>query len=200
VNRMLKPVSEFVMDRLVSKTPPCIRFGDYLFTHPMPLDRITFTLRSSGLFVLLMPDNTWGPWHFQPLFFGEFAPGQPLQMNQAQQACCLRVSGGRNLYLALYPAPHAYAWAIAEIKNGLIARYGPIANLVSLEGTPALAQRLDALERKISEQDAVLRLALTALGQTSQFQQPEPRKRIAGFRPNPARSRLDPITEAGKPR
>jgi hypothetical protein len=188
------------MDRLLSRAPLGIRFADYLFTHPMPLDRISFSPRSSGLYVLLMPDTTWGPWHFQPLFFGEFASGHPQQMNQAQQICCLRVSGGRSLYYALYHLPHPNAWAVAEIKNELVARYRPIANLFSADGGAALAQRLETLEKKISEQDAVLKLVLAALGQTGQFQQPEPRKRIAGFRPDPARSRRDAITATDKPR
>jgi hypothetical protein len=44
------------------------------------------------------------------------------------------------------------------------------------------------MERKINEQEAVLKLALAALGQTVQLQQPEPKKRIVGFRPDPAGS------------
>jgi hypothetical protein len=30
----------------------------------MPLDRISFSPRSSGLYVLLMPDTTWAPMAF----------------------------------------------------------------------------------------------------------------------------------------
>jgi hypothetical protein len=138
-----------------------------------------------------MPDLSWGPWHLQPLFFGEFGPGREVRMSQTQQTCCLKVAAGRNLYFALYAVPHQHGWATSEIQKELIARYGPIANLESVDNSAELAQRLSSLEKKMTEQDAVLKLALAALGQTVQFQQPEPKKRIVGFQPDPAGSRLN---------
>jgi len=107
-------------------------------------------------------------------------------MSQAQQICCLKVAAGRSLYFALYAVPDQSGWAISEIKKELVVRYRPVSNLESLDRTTDLAQRLDSLERKINEQDAVLKLALAALGQTVQLQQPEPKKRIVGFRFDPA--------------
>jgi hypothetical protein len=135
-----------------------------------------------------MPDSNWGPWHLQPLFFGEFGPDRQVHMSQAQQISCLKVAAGRSLYFALYAVPDPSAWAISEIKKELVVSYRPVSNLESLDRTADLAQRLESMERKINEQEAVLKLALAALGQTVQLQQPEPKKRIVGFRPDPAGS------------
>ena len=174
------------MNRIHSRPLVGIRFADYIFSNPASLDRFSLPPHSVGLYVILMPDSSWGPWHLQPLFFGEFGPDRQVHMSQAQQICCLKVAAGRSLYFALYAVPDQSGWAISEIKKELVVRYRPVSNLESLDRTTDLAQRLDSLERKINEQDAVLKLALAALGQTVQLQQPEPKKRIVGFRFDPA--------------
>jgi len=188
------------MDRLLSRTPVGIRFGDYVFSHPASLDRFALPPRAAGLYVILMPDSSWAPWHLQPLFFGEFGPDRQTRMNEAQQMCCLKVAAGRRLYFALYAVDHQSGWAISEIKKELIAHYSPVSNLESLDRAADLAQRLEGLEKRINEQDAVLKLAFAALGQTVQLQQPEPKKRIVGFGPDPAGPRRDSATAVGKPR
>jgi len=168
--------------------PPIgIRFADYVFSYPVPLDRFSLPPRSAGLYVLLMPDPTWGPWHFQPLYFGDFGVHGEVQMSAAQQTCCLKVAAGRRLYVALYALAHQQGWALSQIKKELIEWYRPIANLES-ERASELANRLNILEAKINEQDTVLKLALAAIGQMAQYQQPEPKKRVAGFRRDPAGS------------
>jgi hypothetical protein len=198
VNKMLKPGRNLgltgvwldqSMNRLHSRGLVGIRFADYVFSGPVPLDRFSLPPRSVGLYVVLMPDSTWGPWHLQPLFFGQFGPERGVRMSQSQQTCCLRVAAGRSLYYALYAVPHQHAWAASEILKELVARYRPIANLENIDTTADLTQRLDILEKKMIEQDLVLKLALAALGQTVQLQQPEPKKRIVGFQPSPAGSR-----------
>ena len=183
------------MDSSVSRTPSGIRFGDYLFSYPVPLGHPTLPLRSAGLYVILMPDSTWGPWQFQPLYFGEFGFQRQAQMTAAQQTFCLRVAGGRVLYCALYVVPNQQEWQISRIKKELIERYRPVLNMDSLEPASALAFKLNSVESKIAEQEAVLRLILAAIGQIVQFQQPEPRKRIAGFGRDPA----VPATGADRP-
>lgn len=102
-------------------------------------------------------------------------------MSAAQQTCCLKVAAGRRLYVALYTLPHQQGWAIAQIKKELIERYRPISHF-EFDRNIELANRLNNLEAKITEQDAVLKLALAAIGQMGQYQQPEPKKRVAGFR------------------
>src|SRR5215467_1863494 len=175
------------MDSSLARTPVGIRFANYVFSHPVPLDRFSLPLRSAGLYVLLMPDPTWGPWHFQPLYFGDFGMHGEMHMSAAQQTCCLKVAAGRRLYVALYALPQEQGWAISQIKKELIEWYRPISNLESDRGSE-LANRFNSLEAKIHEQDTVLKVVLAAIGQMAQYQQPEPRKRVAGFRRDPAGS------------
>src|SRR5215831_1451534 len=120
------------MNRLLPRRSIGIRFADYVFSDPAPLDRFSLPFRSAGLYVVLMPDSSWGPWQFQPLFFGEFGPECEVRMSHAQQTCCLKVAAGRNLYFALYAFPHQQGWTTSEIQKELIARYRPIANLESI--------------------------------------------------------------------
>src|SRR5215470_17764770 len=183
------------MDSSVSRTLSGIRFGDYLFSYPVPLGHFTPPLRSAGLYVILMPDSTWGPWHFQPLYFGEFGFQRQAQMSAAQQTFCLKVAGGRVLYCALCVLPNQQGWQISGIKKELIERYRPISNMVSMDSASELAFKLNCVESKIAEQEAALRLIMAAIGQIVQFQQPEPRKRVAGFR----RDLADSATAADRP-
>lgn len=174
------------MDSSNSRTLFGIRFGDYLFSYPVPLGRLTLPLRSAGLFVILMPDSSWGPWHFQPLFFGEFGFQRQAHMSATQQTFCLKVAGGRSLYCAFFVMPNQEEWQIPRIKKELIERYRPISNMESLDSAAELALKLTSLESKIAEQEAVLRLLLPAIGQIVQPQQAQPRKKVAGFRRDPA--------------
>ena len=183
------------MNSSVSRTHFGIRFGDYLFSYPVPLGHSTLPLRSAGLYVILMPDSTWGPWQFQPLYFGEFGCQRQVHMSAAQQMFCLKVTGGRSLYCALLVLPSQQEWQISRIKKELIERYRPISNMVSMDSASELAFKLNCVETKIAEQDAALRLIMAAIGQIVQFQQPEPRKRIAGFGRDPA----VPATGADRP-
>src|SRR5678815_1284438 len=84
------------MNLSVSRTHVGIRFADYVFTHPVPLGRFALPLQSAGLYVILMPDPNWGPWRFQPLYFGEFGFQRRADLSAAQQTCCLKVAGGRS--------------------------------------------------------------------------------------------------------
>jgi hypothetical protein len=174
------------MQSSVSRTLFGIRFGDYLFSYPVPLGRFTLPLRTAGLYVILMPDSTWGPWHFQPLYFGEFGFQRQAHMTAAQQTFCLKVAGGRSLYCAFFVVPNQQEWQIPRIKKELIESYRPISNMDSLDTASELAFKLTSLENKLAEQEAVLRLILPAIGQIVQLQQPQPRKRVAGFRGDPA--------------
>jgi hypothetical protein len=176
------------MDRSLLGTTVGIRFGNYLFSDPVPMGRFSFLPRSAGLYVVLMPDLSWGPWPFQPLFFGEFGVQREALMTQAQQAYCLKVAAGRILYVAVYALPEQHGWTRSQIKKELIERYRPVSNLESIDTAAELRYRLDSLEKRILEQNAALQLALAAIGQTIQLQ-PGPKKRILGFQPNPADSR-----------
>src|SRR5262245_9712807 len=154
---------------LIEKTVG-IRFGNYVFSNPVPMGRFSFLPRSAGLYVVLMPDLSWGPWPFQPLFFGEFGVQREALMSQVQQAYCLKVAAGRTLYVAVYALPEQHAWATSQIKKELIARYRPVSNLESIDAAAELGYRLDNLEKRILEQNAALQLALATIGQMVQLQ------------------------------
>jgi hypothetical protein len=107
-------------------------------------------------------------------------------MSATQQTFCLKVAGGRSLYCAFFVMPNQEEWQIPRIKKELIERYRPISNMESLDSAAELALKLTSLESKIAEQEAVLRLLLPAIGQIVQPQQAQPRKKVAGFRRDPA--------------
>jgi hypothetical protein len=184
------------MNRSLLGTTVGIRFGNYFFSEPVPMGRFSFLPRSAGLYVVLMPDLSWGPWPFQPLFFGEFGAQREALMSQVQQAYCLKVAAGRTLYVAVFALPEQHAWATSQIKKELIERYRPVSNLESIDAAAELGYRLNNLEKRILDQDAALKLLLATIGQMVQLQ-PEPKKRIVGFQPKPAESRR--TTETGKP-
>ena len=176
------------MNRSLLGTKVGIRFGNYVFSDPVPMGRFSFWPRTAGLYSVLMPDLSWGPWPFQPLFFGEFGVQRETLMSQAQQASCLKVAAGRSLYVAVYALPQQHGWTISQIKRELIEQYKPVSNLESIDTAAEIGHRLDNLEKRILEQDAALKLLLASIGQFVQLQ-PEPRKRILGFQPKPAESR-----------
>src|SRR5262245_26776671 len=130
------------MNRSLPGTTVGIRFGNYVFSGPVPMSRFSFFPRSTGLYVVLMPDPSWGPWPFQPLFFGEFGAERQTLMSQVQQAYCLRVAAGRTLYIAVYAFPAQHVWRMSQIQKELIERYRPISNLESIDAAAELRHRL----------------------------------------------------------
>jgi hypothetical protein len=179
------------MNRFSSRMLAGIRFADYVFCNPVPLAQFAFPQRFFGIFVLLVPDPTWGPWHLQPVYFGDFRPDRESDMSAAEQTACLRIAGGKPLYVSAYVLPMEHTLALARMKRELIDRYCPIANWPSSGDAVALTGKLDALEKKIQEHDTLLRLALASVGQMVQpFQ--EPKRRSVGFQPDPAGSRRAP--------
>jgi hypothetical protein len=170
------------MNRLHSRTHLGIRFADYVFSEPVPLTQFSSIQQLAGIYVVLVPDPTWGPWHLQPLLFGEFGGPRQEPVNQEQQACCLRAAAGRTLYIAVYTLPLQHTSELSRMKQELIEHYHPIGNQ-GAAGSAEIAQKLNTLEKKILECDAVLRVALAAIGQAGQLPL-EPKKRIAGFQPN----------------
>jgi hypothetical protein len=170
------------MTALLSRAPVGIRFGNYVFSPPAPLGRFSLPPRAEGLYVVMMPDPTWGPWHLQPLFFGEFGGQRQPWMSHTQQICCLKVAAGRSLYIAVCTVPRHRGWQVSQIKKELIEQYLPVSNLESIDAATEIAYRLDALEKRILEQDAVLKLALATIGQMVE-PLPEPKRKIIGFQP-----------------
>jgi hypothetical protein len=83
-------------------------------------------------------------------------------------------------------------FGLSRIKRELIDRYWPIVNRQATdESAGDIAHKFDAVEKRICEQEALLKLVLAALGQMSQAV-PEPKRRSVGFQPDPAGSRRPP--------
>ena len=180
------------MNRLSSRVLAGMRFAGYVFCNPVPLAQFAFPTHCSGVFVLSVPDATWGPWPLQPVYFGEFEPDRKSEMSAAEQIACLRIAGGKPLYVSAYVLAMEHTSALSRVKRELINLYRPIANWASMsEDTAGLTHKLDALEKRIQEHDALLRLALAAVGQMVQ-PSPEPKRRSVGFQPDPAGSRRTP--------
>src|SRR5712664_388027 len=95
------------MIRTLSRPLAGIRFSDYVFTEPIPLDRLLLPSHSTGVYAVLMPDPTWAPRDFQPLFFGEFANGH-CSITAAELSWWYRAAAGKSLYIAVLAIPEAH--------------------------------------------------------------------------------------------
>jgi hypothetical protein len=169
------------MIRTLSRPLTGIRFGDYVFTEPIPLDRLFLPPHSTGVYAILIPDPTWGPRDFQPLFFGEFAHGR-YSITAAELSLSYRAAAGKSLYIAVLGIPEAHAGDLASLKQKLIYAYRPICNRddgsdMAIE----TARRLEQLERRTYEQELHLKLMLAALGQMMPQPLVETKKKPAGF-------------------
>jgi hypothetical protein len=166
---------------MFARTAAGIRFADCFFSEPVPFGRLALPISSTGVYVILVPDPTWGPRQFQPVFFGEFGVSHDSSIEAMELMACHRVAAGRGLYVAVCTAFRDQSQDLARLKRDLILSYRPICNREStVSGTPGMAQRVEALEKKSQEQETLLKLALTALGQF--YQTPaESRKRPVGF-------------------
>ena len=164
------------MQRLIGASPASvsagIRFGNYFFSEPVPLGGYA-SPEPSGLFAVLVPDPTWAPRPFQPLFFGEFSGAGP---TRDDYLCWLRAAAGRHLYAAASRAPQGSA-ALRE----LVRAYDPLCNRNRSDAASGdVLQRLNALERKSQEHDAMMRVVFAAAAKMFE-PLPEPRKRAIGF-------------------
>src|SRR5215510_6479489 len=152
-----------------------IRFGDHIFTEPLPLTNWS-PVQARGVYVVLVPDLTWGPRQFQPLLFEEFRSSGSL--TPADYLRCLKAAAGQQLYISILITSGALS---SIVKHELVEQYDPVCNReASGETVTSLAGRLGLLEKKYSEQETLLRLALAALGHLIP-PAPEAKKKV-GFR------------------
>ena len=107
-----------------------IAFSNRAFTEPAPFS-LALAPVSSGIYAILVPDDSCQPRPFRAIYFGE--SGNFLQRvtddherfnDWAAEAC-----GAANLYVAFCPTPllrdHQRRW----VEYDLIARYRPACNL-----------------------------------------------------------------------
>src|SRR5262245_10537867 len=100
------------------RNPVGIRFADLLFSEPLPLETCQLP-HGHGLFAVLMPDDTWAPRQYQPLFFGEYgnlqdAPTAAVRRDHYLR--WLRTAAGRQLYIAICSAPSGLCSELRKIK------------------------------------------------------------------------------------
>jgi len=136
-----------------------------------------------GIYAVLVPDPTWGPRQFQPIFFGVFNTQRPYQLSTDEYSCCLRVAAGKALYIATYNLAAHDPSESHRIQRELIHAYGPVCNREAVD-TPSLdlAHKLDALEKKNQEHELLLKVILAAIGHLVQPPQ-EIKRRAVGFQP-----------------
>ena len=169
------------MVRMLCRPIGGICFGECVFSEPVPVDRVSLPVHSSGVYVILTPDPTWGPRHFQPLFFGEFANGR-CSVTASELSFWYRAAGGRSLSIAVLGIPEVHAGELASLKRKLIDHYHPICNRDDgSEMAFETARRLEQLERRAYEQDIQLKLMLAAFGQMVHQPPADTKKKPAGF-------------------
>ena len=167
-----------------------IRFVDYVFGEPLPFSICSVPPHMTGIYVVLVPDPTWRPRQFQPIFFGVFDGHRQCQLSAVEYTACLRIAAGKGLYVATYNLPPLCGPAESDrIRRELIQVYSPICNRESIDSHSAeLALKLDALEKKNQEQETLMKVLLAAVGHLVQPPQ-EIKKRTVGFQPeSPAKS------------
>jgi len=173
-----------VVERLTSRWLAGIRFADYVFGEPVPLSSCWIPVQLMGIYAVLVPDPTWGPRQFQPVFFGVFNGQRPYQLSTEEYSCCLRVAAGKALYIATYNLPVYDPSESRRIQRELIRAYSPLCNRDEAADSPSadLAHKLDALEKKNQEHEMLLKVILAAIGHLVQPPQ-EVKRRAVGFQP-----------------
>jgi hypothetical protein len=170
------------MNRMFFRAAVGIRFADCVFSEPVPIGRQGVPVHSAGIYVILIHDPTWGPRQFQPVFFSEFGPSHHSSVGPADVMGWHRVAAGRGLYVAVHSVAPAEAHELPVLTRELVASYRPLCNRESAEEiTSDTKRRVEVLEKKTQEQEALLRLAIAVIGQTPQTAS-ESKKRPVGFR------------------
>jgi hypothetical protein len=146
----------------------------------------------TGIYAVLVPDPTWGPRQFQPLFFGVFSSQHPRQLSTEEYTACLRVAAGKCLYIATYNMPPVYDPSESHrIQRELVHVYNPLCNRDRDSGdahSAELTRKLEALEKKNQEHEVLLKVVLAAIGHLVQPPQ-EIKKRAVGFQPDTTTNR-----------
>jgi len=103
---------------------PGIRFNEYVFTEPAPLDGWT-PPQFAGVYALLATDPNWAPKAYKPLYFGEFGNATPA--SAFFRDCPGPLKGARDhaLFVALLPMPFSTTSQRWMICQQLVRAYHP---------------------------------------------------------------------------
>ncbi len=145
-----------IVDGFPSRLGAGIRFADYVFAEPVPLDSFLVPPQMMAIYAVLVPDPTWGPRQFQPIFFGIINGQRQGQLSPEEYRSCLRVAGGKGLYVATCNLPPLFQPSESHrIQRELIHVYSPLCNRDAVDAPSAdLAGKVDALEKKNQEHDS----------------------------------------------
>ena len=173
-----------VVDRYTSRLIAGIRFADYVFAEPVPLGPCWISLQMTGIYAILVPDPSWGPRQFQPIFFGVCNGQRPCPLSVDEYNACVRAASGKVLYIAMYNLPPLHDPSESNrIQWELIQVYSPLCNRDSGDShSGELAHKLEALEKKNQEHEVLLKVLLAAVGHPAQPPQ-EIKRRAVGFQP-----------------
>jgi hypothetical protein len=180
-----REIIKAAMQRILAPGPETlprgIRFGNFVFEEPVRWG--AYSPEYSGIFGILLPDFTWAPKPFQPIFFGEIRGAASAAMTQDEYVSLLRTAAGRELYVASCQMPFAAASQRHDAVRELIRAYNPLCNREPAdERSGGLLERVAALEKRTQEQDAAVRVLFAAAARLLE-PMPEPRRRTFGFTP-----------------
>ncbi|HTB18373.1 MAG TPA: hypothetical protein VK708_09660 [Bryobacteraceae bacterium] len=160
-----------------------IRFNDYMFTEPVPLNSWA-TPKFAGLFVILARDTNWAPKQFQPLCFGEF--GNNLRGPLALDSRRLCVNTGP-LFISVLAMPFSSSAQRRDARDQLVWAYNPVYQAPGMPAEHELARKLDELEKRHAEQSSQFQLLMANMNRFFE-PQPVPPRRSIGFLPDTADS------------
>lgn len=189
-----------IVDGFPSRLGAGIRFADYVFAEPVPLDSFLVPPQMMAIYAVLVPDPTWGPRQFQPIFFGIINGQRQGQLSPEEYRSCLRVAGGKGLYVATCNLPPLFQPSESHrIQRELIHVYSPLCNRDSADAPSTdLERKVDALAKQNQEHELLIKVVLAAIGHLGQPTQ-EPKKRPVGFQPSSATTRNAPASEGRAP-
>lgn len=107
-----------------------IRFNNRIFTEPEPFS-MALPPVSSGIYAILVADDSCGPRPFRAIYFGEsgnfsyHVTGEHERFND----WAAEAGGAGNVYVAFCPTPLLRAQQRRWVEHDLIVRYRPACNL-----------------------------------------------------------------------
>ena len=129
---------------MVYHLTPGIRFNDFFFSEPAPLEGWA-TPQFAGLYAVLSADPNWAPKPFQPLYFGEFGNATPRAAFFEECASLVQNAGNRKLFVTILPMPFSTTSQRLAVCQELVRAYHPLGQVDATPGNQA------ALEWKVPQ-------------------------------------------------
>jgi hypothetical protein len=107
-----------------------IKFSIYLFTEPEPLTSWQAPPRA-GVYVILIPNGSYNPRPFQPIYFGESGDMSTRGFLNLHHKCgdWRRVArDDKNLFVAAHSMPTSTPEQRRAVESELVGLYSPVCN------------------------------------------------------------------------